>query len=51
MLPTATEVRVKKDGDSAKVKARTPTGLYTLKTTTEQVDSLVKGVKVPVTEY
>ena len=51
LLETATEVRVSRSGDSAKVKLRTKTGLYTLKTTSEEADAIVKEIKVPVVEY
>ena len=50
-LPAATELRVSKMGDSAKVKLRTKEALYTFKTTGEEADSLVKGAKVPVQEF
>ena len=50
LLTQATEVRVVRDGDSAKVKLRTRNSLYTFKTTSEDADSLTKGVKVPVQE-
>ena len=51
LLQTATEVRVSRRGDQAKVKLRTKDALYTFKTTSEEADSLVKGVKAPVTEF
>ena len=50
LLDAATELRVVKAGDSAKVKLRTRDTLYTFKTTPEEADSLVKGAKVPVEE-
>jgi hypothetical protein len=46
----ATEVRVVRKGENAKVKLRTPEALYTFKTTTEEADGLIKGVKLPVVE-
>lgn len=51
LLDSATEVRVSRSGESAKVKLRTKEALFTYKTTTEEADSLVKGLKIPVTEY
>lgn len=51
LLEDAIEVRVVKRGDEAKVKARTKDALYTFKTTSEDADSLVKGVKAPVDEF
>ncbi|MDA4121501.1 MAG: hypothetical protein OK404_03730 [Thaumarchaeota archaeon] len=51
LLDAATELRVSKTGDSAKVKLRTKEALYTFKTTPEEADSIVKGAKVPVQEF
>ena len=51
LLEIATEIRVARSGDDAKVKVRTADFLYTFKTTTEEADSLVKGTKVPVVEF
>ena len=51
LLEGATEVRVVKTGDSAKVKLRTREALFTFKTTAEEADSMVKGIKVPVQEF
>jgi hypothetical protein len=51
LVESATEVRVSRKGDRAKVKLRTKAGLYTLSTTSEEADSLVKGVKAPVVEF
>ena len=51
LLATATEVRLVKRGDSAKVKLRTPEGLFTLKTTPEGADAALKGNKAPVKEF
>lgn len=50
VLEGAVEVRVKKDGEQAKVKLRTPTGLFTFKTTSAEADELTKGLKIEVTE-
>jgi hypothetical protein len=50
LLKQATEVRVIKDGDSAKVKLRTKKGLFTFKTTEEEAETLVKGLRIPVVE-
>ncbi len=50
LLESATEVRVSRHGDEAKVKLRTRDFLYTFKTTSEDADSLVKGTKAPVVE-
>jgi len=51
ILEDATEVRVVRDGDNAKVKVRTKDALFTFKTTTEDADALIKGLKIPVAEY
>lgn len=51
LLESAREVRVSRHGDTAKVKVRTKDQLYTFKTTAEDADSLVKGIKVPVVEF
>ncbi len=51
LIEAATEVRVSRRGDAAKVKLRTKGVLYTFRTTSEEADSLVKGVKAPVVEY
>ena len=51
MLGSATEIRVARHADSAKVKLRTKAGLFTFKTTSEEADSLVKGAKAPVIEF
>jgi hypothetical protein len=51
LIPSATEIRVVKSGDSAKVKLRTKTQLYTFVTTEAEVESLTKGTKIPVVEY
>ncbi len=51
LMEGALEVRVSRKGDEAKVKLRTKEALYTFRTTTEDADSLVKGLKVPVVEF
>ena len=51
LLETATEVRVSRHGDDAKVKFRMKDALYTFKTTAADADALVKGTKVPVVEF
>lgn len=51
LLDQAKEIRIKRADDSAKVKIRTKTGLYTLKVTAEDADSIAKSTKIPVTEY
>ncbi len=51
MLETATEVRVSRNGDVAKVKLRTKDALYTFRTTSEEADSMIKGLKAPVVEF
>jgi len=50
LLAQATEVRIVRAGDSAKVKLRTRDTLYTFKTTSQDADSLTKGAKVPIQE-
>ena len=51
LLKSATEVRVSRKGEGAKVKLRMKDALYTFKTTSAEADTLVKGVKTPVVEY
>jgi hypothetical protein len=51
LLPSATEIRVVKSGEDAKVKIRTKNQLYTYKTTEAEVESLTKGTKTPVVEF
>ncbi len=51
LMEGATEVRVSRRGDEAKVKLRTKDALYTFKTTTEEADSMLKGAKIPVVEF
>jgi hypothetical protein len=50
LLERATEVRVVRSEESAKVKLRTKDALYTFKMTTEDADALVKATKIPVVE-
>ncbi|HZW84936.1 MAG TPA: hypothetical protein VFE91_03410 [Nitrososphaerales archaeon] len=51
LMEAATEIRVTRSGDEAKVKLRTPEALYTFKTTTDDADALLKGSKIPVVEF
>jgi len=51
LLEAATEIRVTRRGDDAKVKLRTKEALYTFKTTTKEADTMLKGVKAPVVEF
>lgn len=51
LLDVATEVRISRQGDDAKVKLRTRDALYTFKTTSADADTLTKGLKTPVTEF
>jgi hypothetical protein len=51
LLNSATEVRVTRKGDDAKIKLRTKEALYTFKTTGAEADALVKGLKTPVVEF
>jgi hypothetical protein len=51
LLKDAVEVRVVRDEETAKVKIRTKRRLYTFKTTGEEADVLLKGVKVPVVKF
>jgi len=48
LLEKATELRIVRLGDNAKVKLRTPARLYTFKTSSEDADTMTKGVKVPI---
>ena len=50
LLDQATEVRVLRSGENAKVKLRTRATLYTFKTTSEEAEALTKGIKTPVQE-
>ncbi|MDG7011270.1 MAG: hypothetical protein JRN57_04025 [Nitrososphaerota archaeon] len=47
----ATEIRVFRSGDQAKVKLRTRGALYTFKTTSDEADALIKGTKTPIVEF
>jgi len=51
LLASATEVRIKRDGDEAKIKLRTKDALYTFKTTSAEADTLTKGLKTPLVEF
>jgi len=51
LLDSATEVRITRDGDEAKIKLRTKDTLYTFKTTSAEADSLTKGLKTPLVEF
>lgn len=51
LLKDADEVRVFRMGEGAKVKARMKDGLYTFKTSAEEADLMVKGLKAPVLEF
>ncbi|WP_457557764.1 hypothetical protein [Candidatus Harpocratesius sp.] len=42
----ATECRIKKSGDHVKLKLRTPTKLYTLKTNSAQAEEILKQIEV-----
>jgi Ribosomal L38e protein family len=50
VLEKARQVRVLKSGANAKVKVRTDKMLYTFKTSSDEADTLVKGVKAEVLE-
>ena len=51
LLESATEVRISRQGDNAKIKLRTKDALYTFKTTGAEADSLAKGLKTPLVEF
>ena len=51
LLGSATEVRVSRKGEGAKIKLRTKDALYTFKTTGAEVDALTKGLKTPLVEF
>ena len=51
LLSSATEVRITRRGDEAKIKLRTKEALYTFKTTGAEADSMIKGLKTPVVEF
>lgn len=50
LLPKAKEIRVVKRGTQAKLKIRTERLLYTFKTSLDEAEKLIEGVKVPVRE-
>jgi len=50
LVGEAVEIRVKREGETAKVKLRTPTQLYTFKTSGDEADTLTKGVKAEILE-
>jgi hypothetical protein len=51
LLESATEVRVYRQGDDAKLKVRSRDALYTFKTTGDEADAIVKGTKATVVEF
>jgi Ribosomal L38e protein family len=52
LIEKATEIRVVKgDGDSVKLKMRTPKALYTFVTTAEVADEMTKGLKTPIIDF
>jgi ribosomal L38e-like protein len=51
LLESATEVRVSRSGDDAKLKVRSRDALYTFKTTGAEADAIVKGTKATVVEF
>jgi hypothetical protein len=51
LLGLATEVRVSRHGEDAKIKLRTKEALYTFKTTTAEANLLIKGLKTPLVEF
>jgi hypothetical protein len=51
LIPSASEVRLVKRGDSAKIKLRTEGVLYTFKTTAAEADALAKANKLQAVEY
>ncbi|MGA2198361.1 MAG: hypothetical protein ABSG45_00315 [Nitrososphaerales archaeon] len=51
LLPSATEIRVLRNGDSTKIKLRTAEQLYTYRTKEGEVEALTKGTKTPIVEY
>jgi len=50
LLPEATEIRVLRGEESAKLKLRTKRFLCTFKTNSSDVDALLKGLKTPIIE-
>ena len=51
LMKEALEIRVVRNGDSSKLKLRTKKGLFTLKTTEDEIESLTKGTKVSIVEF
>jgi len=51
LLESATEIRVSRKGDDAKLKVRSRDALYTFKTTGAEADAIVKGTKATVVEF
>ena len=51
LLAAATEVRVSRQNDDAKIKVRTKDALYTFRTTGDEADAMIKGTKATVVEY
>ena len=51
LLPSATEIRVVRKGDDAKIKLRMKGALYTFKTKESEVEALTKGTKAPIVEF
>jgi hypothetical protein len=51
LLPAAIEIRVSRNGETAKIKLRTEDMLYTFKTTDADVAALTKGIKTPIVEF
>ena len=51
LMESASEIRVFRSGDQAKVKLRTESSLYTFKTTSEVADAMIKGTKTPIVEF
>ena len=51
LIESATEIRISRHGEDAKVKLRTRDGLYTFKTTSADADAMIKGTKTPVVEF
>jgi hypothetical protein len=50
LISGASEVRFLREGDSSKLKLRTKAGLITFKTSEEEAEQLVKGLKIPIVE-
>jgi hypothetical protein len=51
LLESASEVRISRQGDNAKLKVRSRDALYTFKTTGDEADAIVKGTKATVVEF